>query len=74
MASIGDLQNFCFYIRRNMGLPSAQRSDIEAILSLLFNTTNQRKRRLADVFLELVDKEEYPEYYQVSCFSVMRYL
>ncbi|CAL1696787.1 unnamed protein product [Somion occarium] len=48
-----------------MGLPSAQRSDIEAILSLLFNTTNQRKRRLADVFLELVDKEEYPEYYQV---------
>ena len=49
-----------------MALTEAQNNDVSAILNLLLTTTNQRKRRLCEIFLELVDKEDYPEYYEVS--------
>lgn len=63
-----------------MPLTPAQNTDITAILTLLLTTTNQRKRRLSEVFLELVDKVAYPEYYEVSryilcqCYSFLPYM
>ncbi|KAI0078514.1 hypothetical protein K474DRAFT_1660319 [Panus rudis PR-1116 ss-1] len=48
-----------------MAISEEQKRDIRAILALIFSATNQRKRRLADMFLDLVDKNAYPEYYEI---------
>ncbi|OBZ78727.1 Chromatin structure-remodeling complex subunit rsc1 [Grifola frondosa] len=49
-----------------MAVTAAQKSAIEEVIKALLNATSRRvKRRLAEMFLELVDKESWPEYYEV---------
>lgn len=49
-----------------MPLSSIQKHDIEDVIQTLLSVTSSRgKRRLSDMFLELVDKEFWPEYYEV---------
>ena len=49
-----------------MPLSAAQKKAIEDIHSALVGATSRRtKRRLSGMFLELVDKDSWPEYYEV---------
>lgn len=49
-----------------MPLSATQKHDIEDVIKALLNLTAPRgKRRLADMFLDLVDRESWPEYYEV---------
>ncbi|KAK7062069.1 hypothetical protein R3P38DRAFT_3251433 [Favolaschia claudopus] len=49
-----------------MGVNSAQKKAIEEVLDALRSATGSpRKRHLAGMFLELVDKDAWPEYYEV---------
>ncbi|KAH9947379.1 hypothetical protein B0H21DRAFT_739315 [Amylocystis lapponica] len=49
-----------------MPVTPTQKSELENVLQTLLNASTQRpKRRLADMFMELVDKESWPEYYEV---------
>ncbi|KAH9927429.1 uncharacterized protein BXZ73DRAFT_48932 [Epithele typhae] len=49
-----------------MPLAQAVKTAIEEVISALTTTTSRRsKRRLADMFLELVDRQSWPEYYHV---------
>jgi hypothetical protein len=56
-------------IKINMAISSNEKSEVQAILQLLLDATapapRNRKRRLADMFLELVDREAWAEYYEV---------
>ena len=50
-----------------MAITQAQKIGIQEVIKLLLDATVPRgKRRLADMFLELVDKDDWPEYYEVS--------
>jgi hypothetical protein len=52
-----------------MSLIPAQKSAIEEVINVLTTTPVPRgKRRLAEMFMDLVDKDEWPEYYEVSLF------
>lgn len=52
-----------------MAITQAQKIGIqEVIKSLLDATVSRGKRRLADMFLDLVDKDDWPEYYEVRLF------
>lgn len=49
-----------------MPITSAQKAAIEEIIDVLVSTTPARgKRQLATLFLELVDRADWPEYYEV---------
>ncbi|KAJ7228674.1 hypothetical protein GGX14DRAFT_414207 [Mycena pura] len=49
-----------------MTITSAQKKAIEEVLDALTSATGSpRKRQLATMFLELVDRREWPEYYEV---------
>ena len=49
-----------------MAITQAQKIGIQEVIKLLLDATVPRgKRRLADMFLELVDKDDWPEYYEV---------
>jgi len=49
-----------------MMVTAAQRAAIEEVINVIINTTPPRgKRHLSTIFLELVDRKEYPEYYEV---------
>ncbi|KAJ7139124.1 hypothetical protein C8R44DRAFT_847280 [Mycena epipterygia] len=49
-----------------MGVTAAQKKAIEEVLgALIFATGPPRKRQLAGMFLELVDRHDWPEYYEV---------
>ncbi|KAF8185074.1 hypothetical protein K438DRAFT_1068889 [Mycena galopus ATCC 62051] len=49
-----------------MGLTAAQKKDIEEVLETLKSSTGSpRKRQLAGMFLDLVDRDDWPEYYEV---------
>ncbi|PIL30846.1 hypothetical protein GSI_07014 [Ganoderma sinense ZZ0214-1] len=49
-----------------MPLTAAQKTAIDEVVRAITSASSRRaKRRLADMFLELVDKEYWPEYYQV---------
>lgn len=49
-----------------MPISSAQRTEIDAVIKALLDlTTTRRKRQLAEMFLDLVDPESWPEYYEV---------
>ncbi|KAI0666207.1 hypothetical protein C8Q78DRAFT_994933 [Trametes maxima] len=49
-----------------MPINAAQRTAIDEVVRALTGATSRRaKRRLAGMFLELVDKEHWPEYYEV---------
>ena len=53
-----------------MALSNEQKSEIQAILQIILDATapgpRNRRRRLADMFLDLVDREAWAEYYEVS--------
>lgn len=50
-----------------MPLSSAQKTEISAVISALLDATaSKTKRQLASMFLELVDRESWPEYYEVT--------
>ncbi|KAF7295273.1 hypothetical protein MIND_01066400 [Mycena indigotica] len=46
-------------------LSPAQKKDIEEVLDAISNATGARKRRLAAMFLDLVDRNALPHYYTV---------
>ncbi|KAF7355663.1 hypothetical protein MSAN_01484100 [Mycena sanguinolenta] len=49
-----------------MGLTAAQKKDIEDVLEALKSVTGSpRKRQLAAMFLELVDRDDWKDYYEV---------
>jgi chromatin structure-remodeling complex subunit RSC1/2 len=50
-----------------MPIPSAQKTAIEEVINKLKSVTQggRYKRSLIDAFLELPDREEYPDYYKV---------
>ncbi|KAJ7139219.1 hypothetical protein C8R44DRAFT_867384 [Mycena epipterygia] len=49
-----------------MGVTAAQKKAIEEVLGALTSATGApRKRQLAGMFLELVDRNDWPEYYEV---------
>lgn len=49
-----------------MPLTAPQKTAIDEVVRAITSAYSRRaKRRLADMFLELVDKEYWPEYYQV---------
>ncbi|KZT09072.1 uncharacterized protein LAESUDRAFT_723382 [Laetiporus sulphureus 93-53] len=49
-----------------MPVTASQKSEIENVIQALLNTTSSRKkRRLADMFSELPDRDSWPEYYEV---------
>jgi chromatin structure-remodeling complex subunit RSC1/2 len=49
-----------------MTVTAAQRGAIEQVIDVIFNTSAPRgKRHLSAMFLDLVDRKEYPEYYEV---------
>jgi chromatin structure-remodeling complex subunit RSC1/2 len=49
-----------------MGITAAQKKAIEEVLTALTSLTGSpRKRQLAGMFLDLVDRVDWPEYYEV---------
>lgn len=49
-----------------MAITSTQKSAIEDIINILVAATPSRgKRKMADMFLDLVDRSDWPEYYEV---------
>lgn len=52
-----------------MPVSAAQKTAIEEVVRALTSATSRRvKRRLADMFMELVDKDSWPEYYEARLF------
>ena len=50
-----------------MPVTNAQRTAIEQVIEAVKGVTSPRKKRvLADLFLELVDRETWANYYQVT--------
>lgn len=51
-----------------MTLTSAQKSAAEEVLDVIVSTTGPRgKRHLSAMFMDLVDRADWPEYYEVNC-------
>ena len=51
----------------SMPVTNAQKAAIEQVIEAIKSVTSPRKKRvLADLFLELVDKETWANYYQVT--------
>lgn len=49
-----------------MAISTTQKSAIERVIDTLVNLTSSRgKRQLSEMFMELPDKEAWPEYYEV---------
>ncbi len=54
-----------------MAITQAQKIGIQEVIKLLLDAAVPRgKRRLADMFLDLVDKDDWPEYYEVTSISI----
>lgn len=54
-------------LNSTMTISSAQKTEIEAVIKAICDATvPRRKRQLAQVFLDLVDRDSWPEYYEVS--------
>ena len=50
-----------------MAITNSQRKEIQKIIAEICETTPpRRKRQLAQSFLELVDRDNWPEYYEVT--------
>ena len=48
-----------------MAVSSVQKAEIETIIQVLTDATApRRKRKLAEMFLDLPDADAYPEYYE----------
>jgi len=55
-----------------MPITSAQKIAIEEVINALLSATSPRGRRqLAAMFMDLVDRNEWPEYYEVSYLIVV---
>lgn len=51
-----------------MTLSSAQKSAVEEVLDAIVSTTAPRgKRHISAMFMELVDRADWPQYYEVNC-------
>jgi hypothetical protein len=51
----------------NMTITAVQKTAIEEVINIIINTSPPRgKRHLSTLFLELVDRTEWPEYYEVG--------
>lgn len=48
-----------------MSISAAQKRAIEEVIKTLYNVTKGR-RKLCEMFMELPDKELWPEYYKVG--------
>ena len=49
-----------------MPVSAAQKTAIEEVIRAITSASSRRaKRRLADMFMDLVDRESWPEYYEV---------
>jgi hypothetical protein len=49
-----------------MPISSAQKAAIEEVIDVLISTTPARgKRQVSSMFLDLVDRADWPEYYEV---------
>lgn len=50
-----------------MGVTAAQKTAIEEIIQIIIHTTPPRgKRKLSALYIDLVERADYPEYYEVS--------
>lgn len=50
-----------------MAVTDAQKAAVEQVIQAIKSVSSPRKKRvLADLFLELVDKEAWADYYQVN--------
>lgn len=50
-----------------MTVTAAQRGAIEEVINAIITASPPRgKRHLSAIFMELVDRKEYPEYYEVT--------
>lgn len=50
-----------------MAVTDAQKAAVEQVIQAIKGVSSPRKKRvLADLFLELVDKDTWADYYQVS--------
>lgn len=57
-----------------MPITVAQKEEIQHVIDTLVKATAPRgKRRLAGMFLDLVDRESWPEYYEVCRVLFARY-
>ena len=51
-----------------MTLTSAQKNAVEEVLEVIVSTTGPRgKRHISAMFMDLVDRADWPEYYEVNC-------
>ena len=49
-----------------MPVTAAQKTAIEGVLKVIIGlTSSKKKRQLAEMFLELVDRESWADYYEV---------
>lgn len=49
-----------------MTITAAQKTAIEEVIEIIVATTPARgKRQLSELFMDLVDRSEWPEYYEV---------
>jgi len=50
-----------------MPLSAAQKTAIDEVITVITSTKDKRgKRNLSDMFLEMVNKDDMPEYYEAS--------
>jgi chromatin structure-remodeling complex subunit RSC1/2 len=54
-----------------MPVPQLQRDAIEDIIKVLVSAKTKGKRTLCDMFMVLVDRDEWPEYYK-ACNRIIR--
>ncbi len=53
-----------------MAITAAQKAALEEVIDILITTTPPRsKRQLSAIFLELVDRTAWPQYYEVPVHS-----
>ena len=52
-----------------MAITPTQTKAMLEIINLILTTTGHRKRQVAAMFLELVDRTDWPQYYEVGCLS-----
>ena len=54
------------FVKSSMPVTAAQKTAIEGVLKVIIGlTSSKKKRQLAEMFLELVDRESWADYYEV---------
>lgn len=52
-----------------MTITPGQTKAIMEVINAILATTGQRKRHIAAMFMDLVDRTDWPQYYEVACLS-----